>query len=124
ALILAGHAAPVLAEGHLLAVGGMLRASNSEVYEKLIELAGGRQQARIAIMPTASGSLGSSKRFQAELQALGVPAERISIVGIDKQNYQSTMNDAAVLKPLAEASAVWFVGGDQARIARALYNAD
>lgn len=124
ALILAGHAAPVLAEGHLLAVGGMLRASNSEVYEKLIELAGGRQQARIAIMPTASGSLGSSKRFQAELQALGVPAERISIVGVDKQNYQSTMNDPAVLKPLTEASAVWFVGGDQARIARALYNAD
>jgi cyanophycinase len=124
ALILAGHCAPILAEGHLLAVGGMLRASNTEVYQKLIELAGGAERARIAIMPTASGSLGSSKRFQAELQALGVPAERISIVGIDKQNYQSTMNDPAVLKPLSEASAVWFVGGDQARIARALYNAD
>jgi cyanophycinase len=124
ALILAGHCAPTLAEGHLLAVGGMLRASNTEVYQKLIELAGGAERARIAIMPTASGSLGSSKRFQAELQALGVPAERISIVGIDKQNYQSTMNDPAVLKPLSEASAVWFVGGDQARIARALYNAD
>lgn len=123
-LILAGHCAPTLAEGHLLAVGGMLRASNTEVYQKLIELAGGAERARIAIMPTASGSLGSSKRFQAELQALGVPAERISIVGIDKQNYQTTMNDPAVLKPLSEASAVWFVGGDQARIARALYNAD
>jgi cyanophycinase len=34
------------------------------------------------------------------------------------------MNDAAVVKPLGEASAVWFVGGDQARIARALFNAD
>lgn len=124
ALILAGHGAPTLAEGHLLAVGGMLRASNSEVYQKLIELAGGAERAHIAIMPTASGSLSSSKRFQAELQALGVPAERISIVGIDKQNYQATMNDPAVLKPLREASAVWFVGGDQARIARALYNAD
>lgn len=124
ALILAGHCAPTRAEGHLLAVGGMLRASNTAVYQKLIELAGGVERARIAIMPTASGSLGSSKRFQAELQALGVPAERITIVGIDKQNYQRTMNDPAVLEPLGEASAVWFVGGDQARIARALYNAD
>ncbi|MGK8438608.1 hypothetical protein ACRS3X_14895 [Ectopseudomonas hydrolytica] len=63
ALILCGSADQVLADGNLLAVGGMLRASNSLVYEKLIELAGGAEQARIAIMPTASGSLGSSKRF-------------------------------------------------------------
>lgn len=124
ALMLSGYSLSALAEGHLLAVGGMLRASNSEVYEKFVELAGGPQQARIAIMPTASGSLGSSKRFMSELQAMGVPAEQISIIGIDKHNYPSTMNDAAVLRPLAEATAVWFVGGDQARIARALYNAD
>jgi cyanophycinase len=124
ALILCGFSAPALADGNLLAVGGMLRASNTAVYEKLIELAGGADQARIAIMPTASGSLSSSKRFQGELQALGVPAEHISIVGIDKQNYQTSMNDPSAVKPLTEATAVWFVGGDQARIARALYNAD
>lgn len=124
ALLLCSSADPVLADGNLLAVGGMLRASNSLVYEKLIELAGGAQQARIAIMPTASGSLGSSKRFQAELEALGVPAEHIRIVGIDRHNYLDTMNDPAVVAPLREASAVWFVGGDQARIARALFNAD
>lgn len=124
ALMFSGCSLSALAEGHLLAVGGMLRASNVEVYEKFVELAGGPTQARIAIMPTASGSQSSSKRFMGELQALGVPAERISIIGIDKQNYLNTMNDAAVLKPLAEATAVWFVGGDQARIARALYNAD
>ena len=124
ALLLCSSADSVLADGNLLAVGGMLRASNSLVYEKLIELAGGAQQARIAIMPTASGSLGSSKRFQAELEALGVPAEHIRIVGIDRHNYLDTMNDPAVVAPLREASAVWFVGGDQARIARALFNAD
>ncbi|WP_330115440.1 cyanophycinase [Pseudomonas sp. JS3066] len=124
ALLLAGHCASPLAEGHLIAVGGMLRASNVQVYEKFIELAGARDQSRIVIFPTASGSLSSSKRFQSELQALGVPIERISIIGIDKQNYQSTMNDPAVLEPLSKATAVWFVGGDQARIARALYNSD
>lgn len=124
ALILSCASSAVYAEGHLLAVGGMLRASNTPVYDKFVELAGGRQAARIVILPTASGSQGSSKRFMAELVALGVPAERISIVGIDRHNYLQTMNDAEVVRPLGDASAVWFVGGDQARIARALFNAD
>ncbi|MDH4582398.1 hypothetical protein E8F20_11010 [Pseudomonas sp. BN415] len=100
ALLLAGHGASTLAEGHLIAVGGMLRASNVQVYEKFIELAGGRDRSRIVIIPAASGSLSSSQRFQSELQALGVPLERISIVGIDKHNYPRTMNDPAALEPL------------------------
>jgi len=124
AALILSCASSVYAEGHLLAVGGMLRASNAPVYGKFVELAGGQADARIVILPTASGSQSSSKRFMAELVALGVPAERISIVGIDRHNYLDTMNDAEVVKPLSEASAVWFVGGDQARIARALFNAD
>ncbi|MBV4543853.1 cyanophycinase [Pseudomonas vlassakiae] len=124
ALLLSCASPAALAEGNLLAVGGMLRASNLPVYDKFIELAGGRQDARIVIVPTASGSLSSSNRFMAELVALGVAAKRISIVGVDKLNYQRTMNDAAVVEPLRGASGVWFVGGDQARIARALFNAD
>ena len=40
ALILSCASSAALAEGHLLAVGGMLRASNSPVYAKFIELAG------------------------------------------------------------------------------------
>ncbi|MVW74933.1 cyanophycinase [Pseudomonas xionganensis] len=124
AALILSCASSVYAEGHLLAVGGMLRASNAPVYGKFVELAGGQADARIVILPTASGSQSSSKRFMAELVALGVPAERISIVGIDRHNYLETMNDAEVIKPLNEASAVWFVGGDQARIARALFNAD
>ena len=124
AALILSCASSVYAEGHLLAVGGMLRASNAPVYGKFVELAGGQADARIVILPTASGSQSSSKRFMAELVALGGPAERISIVGIDRHNYLETMNDAEVVKPLSEASAVWFVGGDQARIARALFNAD
>ena len=50
ALAGAGLGNQALAEGHLLAVGGMLRASNVPVYAKFVELAGGAQQARIAII--------------------------------------------------------------------------
>lgn len=124
ALTVAMPMADALGQGHLLAVGGMLQASNSVVHQKFIELAGGAAQARIAIMPTASGSQSSSKRFKAELQALGVPEANISIVNIDRKNYLQTMNDPLAVQPLQQATAVWFVGGDQARIARALFNAD
>lgn len=124
ALAIASSATSVLADGHLLAVGGMLRASNLPVYHKFVDLAGGSDAAKIVIFPTASGSLGSSKRFQAELVALGVPASHVTIASIDSKNYAQTMNDPEAVRPITEASAVWFVGGDQARIAKALFNAD
>jgi cyanophycinase len=124
ALVIACSATSVLADGHLLAVGGMLRASNLPVYHKFVDLAGGAGAARIVIFPTASGSLGSSKRFQTELVALGVPASHVTIASIDNKNFAQTMNDPEAVKPITEASAVWFVGGDQARIAKALFNAD
>jgi cyanophycinase len=89
-----------------------------------VDLAGGAGAARIVIFPTASGSLGSSKRFQTELVALGVPASHVTIASIDNKNFAQTMNDPEAVKPITEASAVWFVGGDQARIAKALFNAD
>lgn len=124
ALAVAYSATSVLADGHLLAVGGMLRASNLPVYQKFVDLAGGAGAANIVIFPTASGSLGSSKRFQTELVALGVPASHVTIASIDNKNFAQTMNDPEAVKPITEASAVWFVGGDQARIAKALFNAD
>lgn len=78
-------ATSVFADGHLLAVGGMLRASNLPVYRKFVDLAGGAGAANIVIVPTASGSLGSSKRFQTELVALGVPASHVTIASIDNK---------------------------------------
>ncbi|MCF7532499.1 cyanophycinase [Pseudomonas petrae] len=124
AMMIASTTTSVMAEGHLLAVGGMLRASNLPVYHKFVDLGGGPAAAKIVIMPTASGSLSSSKRFQAELLALGLPASHVTIASIDSKNYTQTMNDADAVSPITQASAVWFVGGDQARIAKALINAD
>ena len=46
ALILSCASSVAQAEGHLLAVGGMLRASNVPVYAKFVELAGGRSARR------------------------------------------------------------------------------
>jgi cyanophycinase-like exopeptidase len=42
--------------GSLVIVGGALRADNDAVYERFIELAGGANEAKVAIVPAASGS--------------------------------------------------------------------
>lgn len=119
-----GGASSVYAAGNLLAVGGQLRASNTAIYKKLVDLGGGLASARIAIMPTAAKSMASSEKFKNELLALGVPAEHITIVPIDRTNYAERMNDPQAAKTIKDATAVWFVGGDQSRISKALYNAD
>ncbi len=43
-------------QGSLMIVGGALRADNDAVYERFIELAGGAENAKIGIIPAASGS--------------------------------------------------------------------
>lgn len=40
--------------GSLVIIGGGLNAENEVIYEKILELAGGREEANIAIIPVAS----------------------------------------------------------------------
>lgn len=47
--------------------GGSLGTSNVEVYEQFIDLAGGDKDAKIGIVPAASGSLKSSIQFKEDL---------------------------------------------------------
>src|SRR3954447_15925019 len=51
----AGAQALEAAKGSLVIVGGGLRANNAEVWQKIVELAGGKG-ARIAVFPTAAGT--------------------------------------------------------------------
>jgi cyanophycinase len=119
-----GLAAPAHAVGHLIAVGGMHRSDNDQLFNKFIELAGGRDKAQIVVIPTASGSFGSSYRFIRDLQAYGIPADRIKLIPVTRNNFHDTKNDESVLADIDKATGLWFVGGDQQRIANALYNAD
>src|SRR4051812_3554476 len=48
--------------GTLLIIGGGLRPDNAPLYQRLIERAGGRDRARIGILPTASLGAASSRR--------------------------------------------------------------
>ncbi len=109
-----------LAVGNLMIVGGALRTDNAAVYNKYLELAGG-VNAKVVIFPTASSSLSSSKRFKADLVALGLKTENVTVLDLDRKNYAVQNVNPDLVKQVQDSSAVWFVGGDQARIARALF---
>lgn len=134
------------AEGSLLIVGGMLRNDNRAVYEKLIELAGGTDTIKVAIVGAAtSKSVRNSLRFRDDLALYGVPkntnaevyagtghfylvpiavTDDSSTKDFNEKDWASNGNNPDVAANIAECNAVWFVGGDQTYITEALLNPD
>ncbi|MFB9993767.1 cyanophycinase, partial [Deinococcus oregonensis] len=112
------------ARGSLLIVGGGLRSDNMPVYDAFLKAAGGKEAANVVIVPTASSSLSSSRRFKAELEALGLPAARVTVLDITSENAADATRAPDVLNTINAANAVWMVGGDQLRLQQAFVNAD
>ena len=117
AATLALSLAPLLegapAKGHLFIVGGGNRTS--ELMSRFVELAGGRDRARIVVLPMASAEPADTGREQAqEIQALGV-RDVSSLIFTREQAENET--DAARLDG---ATGVFFSGGDQSRLTEIL----
>jgi len=122
--------------GNLVIVGGGLKSDNSDVYNKFIELAGGKENAIIAILPTASASPQESlDNFKNNLIKYGVISENIHFIevatiddsstpDIDESKWIKNSNEKKYCEILSKCTGVWFVGGDQMRITKALYNED
>lgn len=118
-------------KGNLLIVGGGLASNNTEIYEKFIELAGGKKKARIGILPTASDSLRSSDTFKKDLVKYGVDEKNIEIIpimvkddeytAVDESKWIENANKQDVAEKIGACTGFWFVGGDQCRITKALY---
>ena len=118
-------------KGSLVIVGGALEASNAEVYERFIALAGGKDKAKIGIIPAASGNLKSSNAFKNDLIQYGMIAENIEIIPIAVRDDKSTKDvdeskwienaqKPEVAKHIKGYTGIWFVGGDQTTITKAL----
>jgi cyanophycinase len=126
----AAHAAPAgpaetPPRGALVIAGGALRADNAQVWQKIVELAGGAG-ARIAVFPTAAGNPQRSGQFAADTlsrygaQAFVVPlAPRLA--GSDPRR---AADDPALAAQVAASGGAFFVGGDQGRITAALRRPD
>ena len=123
---------PVTAKGQLVIVGGALSSSNQLVYQKFIELAGGADQARIAVIPAASGQpVKYFRQFQADLQRYGVSPQRVKLLpiavkddkltaAVDESQWQQGGQNAELAADLQKFSGIWFLGGDQTLITQTL----
>lgn len=117
-------------KGNLVIAGGALGSTNRDVYQKFIDLAGGNDQAKIGIIPAASGSLNSSFAFKKDLLSYGVKESSVEILPVSSYDFSGTEEDESSWKKnsdsreLAEKieglTGIWFVGGDQLKITDAL----
>lgn len=122
--------------GNLVIVGGGLETDNKEIFNPLIQLAGGTENAVFAVIPVAGSSpVQSFQIFRNALIHYGVAEKNIHLIHLSlvdddstTQTNEALWNDNATNRDEAEmvrnATAVWFTGGDQMRIVRTLVLAD
>jgi cyanophycinase len=112
-------------KGALVIIGGNLRPSNGPVWERIIQLAGGKG-ARIAVFASASGTPErSGKSLVERLNSYGAKAFFVPVaVKLSGSNYQAAADDRGLAEAVRGASGAFFAGGDQSRITRALRHED
>ncbi len=98
---------PTPLTGHLFIVGG--GAQPDELVARFVELAGGPGQARIAVIPLASGSEVSGLEKAEQLREFGAKAWVLTPT-------RAEAGQAEYGRQLDSASGIWFTGGDQVLI--------
>lgn len=118
----AAEAAP---QGTLVIIGGALRADNAVVWQRIVALSGGAG-ARIAVLPTAAGNPERSGRNIASyLNRYGAAAFVVPVApSLKQRDYRVDAEDVQLAQSIREAGGVYFAGGDQSKITRALVRPD
>jgi len=113
------------AKGSLVIIGGNLLADNAEVWQRIVALAGG-PGARIAVFPSAAAAPRAvGDAIVARFNQYGADAFLVPLaVKLEDSDYQKVAEDAALAEAVRTAGGVFFVGGDQARITKALVRED
>ena len=130
-LLTALPAAPVEAaelpatKGSLVIIGGALRPDNTAVWERIVQLAGGKG-ARIAVFASASANPEKAGAALVErLNRYGANAFFVPVaVRLTGTDYQAAADNPELAAAIRSAGGAYFAGGDQARITRALRRAD
>jgi cyanophycinase len=112
-------------KGSLVIIGGNLRPGNAPVWERVLQLAGGKD-ARIAVFASASGyPEKSGKSLVDRLNSYGAKAffvpVAVKLVGSD---YHAAADDPKLAELVRTAGGAFFAGGDQSRITSALRHED
>jgi cyanophycinase len=106
---------PEEVRGALVIVGG--GGFPESARDEFVRLAGGKDKAKVVVIPTASAAAddpAEADGFLERWKAAGVESVRLL-----HTRDRKTADDPEFTKPLAEATAVWFSGGDQNRIVAA-----
>jgi cyanophycinase len=98
------------AKGTLLIAGG--GSTPDEVYDEFVRLAGGKD-ARIVLIPSAYDYEGLE---QIRRRFSGWFSYQVKSFQFLDTNSRETADSAEFVKPLLEATGVWFSGGDQSRL--------
>jgi cyanophycinase len=123
------------AAGTLVIVGGALDPGNDPIFAAFIAAIPGKD-ATIAVIPAASATPATSAQFFADdLIRHKIAANRIVTVriatqddpatpGVDEAQWRGNASDPAEIAKIEQAGAIWFSGGDQARIVATLVARD
>ncbi|MES2261408.1 MAG: cyanophycinase [Pseudomonadota bacterium] len=123
---LAVQAAPVPPpKGSLVIIGGNLRAENADVWQRVVQLAGG-PGARIAVFPSASADPArSGEIIVGRLNEYGANSFLVPLaVKLEGSDFRKLAEDPALAASVRAAGGVFFAGGDQARITQVLVRED
>jgi cyanophycinase len=112
-------------KGALVIIGGNLRPANAPVWERIIQLAGGKG-ARIAVFPSAAGfPEKDGKNLVRRLNAYGAQAFFVPVaVKLSGSDYRVAADDPKLADLVRSANGAFFAGGDQSRITHALRHED
>jgi cyanophycinase len=123
------------AGGSLVIMGGGINSSLDRIYRRFIELGGGVENIRLAIIPAGSVEPAVSGRLNADdFVKLGVPAGHIRVFPIavlddpttqdvDEAKWSTNGFDEELARQMLDCTAVYFVGGDQIRYNQTLKKA-
>jgi cyanophycinase len=112
-------------QGSLVIIGGGLRGDNADVWQRVVKLAGGKGS-RIAVFPSAAGNPErSAQSIIGYLRKWGADAFLVPVaVRLAGSDYKKNADDAVLAKKIREADGIYFAGGDQGRITKALVRED
>lgn len=112
--------------GDMVIVGGAERSERELILRKFIELAGGLDGRFLVLASATSEPLEGFARFRNWLELAGVPADRVSMLGVSK--FVPTMTrgawDPGEVSRIDEADGLWILGGDQNLTMSLLLDAD
>jgi cyanophycinase len=97
--------------GALLIVGG--GPFPDVILQRFVQLAGGPGAARIVVLPMASGDPDAGLEITEDFRKLGASAERLSLL-------RAKADGDEAVRSIAEATGIWFGGGDQSKLTAAL----